>query len=215
MGPQLARRWPAIRAVLIALAIVISLLSGCPIPEVPAARLDAPVNRHEIALWADRLGRSPEDLRTDLIETITRLRHLHGTAMTPFDGWFDTTGTHQRWNLFPVADPDPVWMHVETQRRDEAPGWTLRYRPNDPDHDWLADELEYRRLRGAWNPGVGGPRTAYGPFVAWLAREAFAADPEVVAVRVRMRQLHVRDPGAGTPALEITDEYLWEAVRHR
>jgi hypothetical protein len=104
-------------------------------------------------------------------------------------------------------------MHVETMHAGE-PSWRLRYRPSDPRHDHHADRFEYRRLRACWNPGIGGPRHAYRPFVDWLARDFFRREPRVFAVRVRFSQLHVRDPADGG-GVELTGESLWEERRRR
>src|SRR5689334_25032099 len=106
---RVSSRWPAIRAVLIAVAIVVSLFSGCPVPRVSRATLAIPVNRHELERWAERLDTPPDDLGRRLISVSETLGRTHAAMMRPFDWWFDLTQAPQRRGLFPIATPDPVW----------------------------------------------------------------------------------------------------------
>jgi hypothetical protein len=102
-------------------------------------------------------------------------------------------------------------MHVETLDRGAA-DFRLRYRPNDTAYAWNASLLAYRRVRATWNPGVAGPRGSFDHFADWLAQRTFAAEPAIVAVRIRFRQLHVGDPPDG---ITVTDDFLWTLERRR
>src|SRR4029453_13653691 len=93
-------------------------------------------------------------------------------VMTPFQPLGELLRLRQTWKLFPTAKREQHLMWVEARRAESDEG-EPPYRPNDPAHDLWADRLEYRRLRGAWNPGTRGTRTGYGPFVEWLAAELF------------------------------------------
>jgi hypothetical protein len=109
----------------------------------------------------------------------------------------------QRWALFQSASPARFRMEVEG--RDRAGAWRALYRAGDDAATEDAALLEYRRIRGAWNPTV---RTMgqYGPFVDWLAARLFAAHPELVAVRVRMEKVTLSlgtVTGSGTRVFEI------------
>ncbi len=130
----------------------------------------------------------------------------------PLNPVFDAVGVHQRWSLFPIADPEPWWMHVEA-RREGAP-FELLYRPWDEAHDWELDRLEYRRVRGVWNPGSAGTRYDYPRFVDWVARRAFDYDETYVEVRVRMAQYYLPLPTEEDPP-ERTLSWHFEEVRRR
>jgi len=98
--------------------------------------------------------------------------------------------------------------------RGDGPGatWRLRYRPLDDDHAWFADQLEYRRVRGAWNPSTShGPRGGYGSFVTWVAGELFARDAAVVEVRVRMEKVEIGPHGG----IRATGEFVHAQSRRR
>ena len=119
----------------------------------------------------------------------------------------------QRWRLFPVANADRFRMWIEARTGADAP-WQLLYRPHDDAHTWLADELEYRRMRGAWNPGTRSLRGAYPAFVTWVARTTFARDPRWNELRVRMEVLDIDPRRAGDPT-GATGRFLFEEVRAR
>ena len=154
------------RAGLVTLAMVVGLADGCPLPTS---------------------GETAEPLRAP-VRVVKEVRH---TAMTPFRPLGELLRLRQRWKLFPTAKRDQVRMWIET--RDAATGrWQLAYRPQDPEHERMADRLEYRRLRAAWNPGSRGTRAGYKPFVEWVSAELFAADPAIDRVRVRMEEIELQ-----------------------
>lgn len=165
------RAWPHVRAGLVALAIVVGLIDGCPIP--PSKSVAEPY-RDTVKSWA-------------------RLRRH---VMTPFKPLGELLRLRQTWKLFPTARIQQHRMWVEARKTGTKDSWQLLYRPHDADHDLDADRIEYRRLRGVWNPGTDGTRSGYGPFVEWLAGEIFEAHPEFDRVRVRMEKI-VIDPGQG------------------
>lgn len=200
---------------MIAAAIVVSLVEGCPTPRVSSRALDVPVNRRELERWAPRLGMTADELKAELVERAGELDRVQMELTEPFRPWFQLTATQQRWNLFPVADPDPVWMHIEA-RLDGEPTWSLLYRPNDPAHAWRDEILEYRRIRATWNPGLIGPRSAYRDFARWIFAERLAEEPRTRELRVRMRQLHIHvDAPDDRPVVEVTGRFLWEERRWR
>jgi hypothetical protein len=202
-------RWPELRAGLLLFVLVASCAEGCPASSVTPRQLDRPIGQRELARWSRLLGRDPRALRDDVLTVAGALSDAHAVVRAPFAPLFELTHSSQRWSLFPIADPDPVWMHVEGRVAGE---WVLLYRPNDPQHALFADRLEQRRVRAVWNPGSDGLRGDQPRFVDWIAREIFAARPEVDAVRVRYQQLHLSLPHEA-PRRET--EWRWESVRAR
>ena len=163
--------WPHARAALVALVILVGLIDGCPIPR-------------------------PKQVPADLEDTVKSWHRARRIVMTPFKPLGELVRYRQTWKLFPTAKLEQHRMWVEARKTGTKDGWELLYRPNDPDHALWADRIEYRRLRGVWNPGSKGTRTGYGPFVEWLAGEVFELRPDVDRVRVRMEKI-VIEPSEG------------------
>lgn len=158
------RYWPATRSFLIALVLAVGLIDGCPLPSVK---------------------RAPGPLKA----TVKTLRNWRQDAMRPTRQLRDGFRLHQTWKLFPTASIKQQRMWIEGRR---APGdWEVLYRPTDDEHAFRADAIEYRRVRGAWNPGRS-PRRGYTPFTRWISREAFAARPDIDEVRVRVEDIRVK-----------------------
>ncbi|HEU5056850.1 MAG TPA: hypothetical protein VFU21_10015 [Kofleriaceae bacterium] len=166
------RAWPHVRAGLVALAILVGLIDGCPIP---SAKSVSP-------RWSDR------------VRTWARTRRI---VMTPFKPVGELLRLRQTWKLFPTAKLDQHRMWVDARKTGTKDQWELLYRPHDPDHDLHADRIEYRRLRGVWNPGTKGTRTGYGPFVEWLAGEIFEARADVDRIRVRQERIAIEPEEGG------------------
>lgn len=204
-----------LRAALIAFAIVVSLVEGCPVPHAGHATLAHPANQREVERWSEILTElgyaiSPPDLAERVVAASDALGRMHGRIVAPVAPLQRWTRTSQRWNLFPLADPAPYRMHVEAQCSGE---WRLLYRPLDPDHRFMGTALEYRRLRGAWNPGVRGPRPAYGHFVDFLTARIFDAYPDCDRARVRFEQIRLPRPGEERRA--TPSEWVFEQQRER
>jgi hypothetical protein len=166
------RIWPHVRAGLVALAILVGLIDGCPIP---SSKSVSPPWRERVKSWA-------------------RTRRI---VMTPFKPVGELLRLRQTWKLFPTAKLDQHRMWVDARKTGTKDQWELLYRPHDPDHDVHADRIEYRRLRGVWNPGTKGTRTGYGPFVEWLAGEIFESRADVDRIRVRQERIAIEPEEGG------------------
>lgn len=169
------RHWPAARAVLITLVILVGMIDGCPLP--PAKKVAEPLRPSY-----------------DFVKVARR------AVLRPLQPIRDALRVQQRWKLFPTARVQQHRMWVEA-RSTRGGSWEVLYRPHESDHAFHADEIEYRRLRGAWNPGNSGPRRGYGPFTKWLASRVFAERPEVREVRVRMEKIRIDPDGGGATPL--------------
>lgn len=182
-----AASWREIRAALIALAIAVGLADGCPLP----TPRDRPIVKQ-------RFG--PDAVAA--IDAIDRVRYK---ALAPFRPVGELFQLRQRWKLFSGASRNRFRMHVEARRDLTRDEWVLLYRPLDDEHDFLADELHYRRVRGTWNPSTTyGPRGSYGPYATWVAEQIFTHDPTFREVRVRMQKIRIGPRGGFTP----TDDYV-------
>ena len=207
-------RWAHARAVLIVLAVGINLVQGCPVPNVQRRHIERPIGQREVLRWVGVLRSigyetTPEALTEDALAWSERAGEWHRAVMTPVWPWFHHTATQQRWSLFPVADPEPWWMHVEG-RPEGSDAWELLYRPLDDEHDLWASTLEYRRVRAIWNPGTAGPRHDYARFVDWVAARMFEARADLVEVRVRFQRYRVALPDEAA-----SDEVSWHFEERR
>jgi hypothetical protein len=183
MRSAIAARWPVARATLIALAIVIGLLDGCPLPH-PA----------KTPKWA--LG---------TVETLARIRT---TLLAPVAFVGRDLDVSQRWALFRGASHLRWRLYVEGQTADLQ--WHLRFRAGDPEHTDYLEQLEYRRMRGTFNPSGQHMRGQYRQFAHWMAARVLADHPEYVAARTRFEQILI-DGGSYTP----TGEFSFENTRKR
>ncbi|MBX3250968.1 MAG: hypothetical protein KF901_27575 [Myxococcales bacterium] len=203
-------RWADLRAALLLFVLGVSAIQGCPVPRVQPHQVDRPIGQRELARWSRILGVPAPELRERVLDVSAEASRALDTLGAPFAPFYERTLTTQRWSLFPLADPDPWWMHVEG-RRVGGP-WELLYRPNDPQHARLADVLEYRRIRGTWNPGATAPRDSYPRFVDWIARELLAQEPELDEIRVRFSRYHINLPHE---APDDTTSWHFEERRRR
>ena len=163
-------KWPQVRAGLIAFAIVVGAIEGCPIQsDKDTPRWEKPV--------------------------VDVLRDARRIAIKPFAWVGDGLRVSQKFAMFEALSTDRYRIIIETQ--DAAHAWHLIYRIGDDEHAAYRDVVDYRRLRGTYDP-VEAPSGRYRTFVSWLAARIFADDAAVVAVRVRFENVHL-EPGVVTP----------------
>jgi hypothetical protein len=181
--------WRTWRALLITVALLVGLINGCPVPS----------------------DRNLERWPPALVPSGRALRATQGVLLTPFNWIGEAFGVDQRWSLFASANPNRFRLWIEA--RWEGWRWQILYRAHDPAHDYRAEAIEYRRLRGAWNVHKRGPGPGYAAFADWIAADIFAnPDLRFDRVRVRMEQLRV-SPRSSTFA--GSGEFQHELVRER
>lgn len=154
---------------MIALAIAIGMIDGCPIPPpddtLPWQQFYAPSVRR----WRD-------------------------AAISPFKWVSEHLRFSQRWALFQAVSSNADRLTVEG--RVPVPGnavgeWSrLLYRAGDSELDAYEPLLEYRRVRGAWNPGRVPPYQ-YVKFARWFALKVLADHPELDAARLRFEKVRL------------------------
>jgi hypothetical protein len=176
--------WPGVRALLIALAIVTGLIDGAPIPT----------------------PRVMKHLSPALQTASLRLYDAQSLLLAPFRPIKETFGISQRWALFSSTGPLRHRMWVEARRQGEP--WTLLYRPQDDEHTFLHETLEYRRVRNVWNPNRRGAKPLYPAFVSWMARQIFAERPVFDEARVSMERVTVLDHGRGFQSTGEFDDVI-------
>jgi len=183
------KRWPQIRAFLITIALVLGGLSGIP---------DSSPRRLQLV---------PPFLRT-MREV---LQSVQNAALVPMRFVPETLQFSQHWKLFSGVNDVRFLIHIDAREKDGSP-WELVYRPHDPEHHWREWTLEYRRVRGNWNPSRSGTNRGYDAFTTWVARRLFQDEPRFESVRVRMEEVALLPDGRGFVPL---GRFLHERVRHR
>jgi hypothetical protein len=165
---------PRPRAALIALALAVALVDGLPLPPAGRARAVSPA----------------------LASVVAGLASAQGVLCAPFRPLFDTLLVTERWVLFAGASRERFRLEIAARGAPDSK-WQLLYRADDPRHRALADVIEYRRVRGAFNPRTQEPPAGYDAFASFIAGRIFRERPDLCEVRVRMEQIRIRDDGAG------------------
>lgn len=174
---MIAARWAHVRAALIALAILVGLLDGLPIPSAS----ERPTMERRL---------SPGTVKA--VDAIDRVRVK---LLRPFRRVAEVTRVRQRWKLFAGASRKRYRMRIEARTGPTAE-WELVYRVLDDEHDFMADAIEYRRTRGAWNPHSSrGPRGGYTSFARWISWRVLDAYPAYTEVRVQHERIYIEPRG--------------------
>jgi hypothetical protein len=176
---DLRARWPAARGALIALALALGLVDGCPIPE-----------RNHAPEWAYGLVDGADAVRATLRRPVA---------------WIgEDLDVSQRWALFRGASRRRFRLYIEgrTTRGD----WQLLHRAGDPEHAEYEDLLAYRRVRGTYSPSGQNPRSQYHAFATWMTLRALDDHPELAVGRTRLERIVIGE-GDYTPTGEFTLEH--------
>ena len=155
-------RWPELRAGLIAVAIALGLVEGCPLPP-----------RGEERPWQRGY--------------VGAVRPVQEAVLAPVAWLPRALRFSQRWALFQVGARERFRLEVEGRA---GGAWTLLYRAGDGEHRAYTDLLEHRRVQGAWNP-TDRPSARYSQFAAWLTAHVLADRPDLDAVRIRQERIVV------------------------
>jgi hypothetical protein len=173
-----SRAWPQVRAGLIALALALGLVDGCPLPDRAHER---PWNRAIVEV----------------------ARPVQRAVLRPFMWIREGVRFTQRWALFDAASRYRFRLEVKGQRADGT--WDLLYRAGDAAHRAYAGDLEDERIRGAWAP-YDRPQERYQDFAHWFARRVLADHPEYGVVRLWFERIEIdrgEVRGTGTYLLHV------------
>src|SRR5689334_8165280 len=181
--------WPRVRAAIIALALVLAGIDGLPLPK------------------PERVERLPQLLRG----AVARIAAIRDGILAPIRPLTDALVVSERWSLFAGASEDRFRLVVEGRNAANA-AFRLFYRADDPRHAELADTIEYRRVRGAFNPRTREPPAGYDAFAAFVAGRLFRAHPKLAEVRVRLEAIRILERGRGYAG---TGTFVHERLRQR
>jgi hypothetical protein len=202
---RIANAWPALRALAIAVVLVLQLASAIPTDPLRAGGMSKPEGVRIVAwlqgaLAAVGVDRSPAELTAGLIHASESVVALRNATFAPLGPWFHYTQTGQQWPLFINPNRECFRLLVEARkpaRRRKQRDWVLLYRASDVDRAQLSSTLRYRRMRGIYNPSAKrGPKAEYVGLANWLAEDLLARHSKYAAVRVSMERLAIGSPGS-------------------
>lgn len=212
-----ARVWPHIRAALIALVVVICGVAAAPMPG-PGARsaLADASGQRELQTWVDLLEQvgitATKEQLTDVVMAFSKgTRSTRSTILYPFKHLFRITATQQGWALFAYPDTHPNALVIDG-KNEGSDHYFVLYDSTQPELDWQASTLQYRRVRALYNPSSRAA-PGYGGLASAMARRAFADHPELTTVRFRLRRYKTNLPWDGGAREEMG--YRYRKTRHR
>ncbi len=159
----MSHRWPEVRAGLIALAITLGAVDGCPIPP-----------RRDTLPW-----------QAPIVE---RIRPVQAAVLAPVRWVTRGLRFSQRWALMQVGPRLGARLTIEG--RPAGGPWVVLYRAGDPAHAAFAAVLEQHQIYGTWCPTDRLPRQQPA-FARWFAARVLAARPDLAEVRLSYEQVQI------------------------
>lgn len=161
------KRWPQIRAGVLAVVICFGLVNGCPLP--PPDKTPA---------WEQGF--------------VEPIRSAQRVVLTPV-AWIEPTlRISQHWALYQAPSRDRFRLWIEGQ--DVRGHWQIVFRASDPAHQEDGELIDYTRPRGVWDP-TSKPPGQYPLFARWMTSRVLVQHPEYVAARVRLEKVRITDDG--------------------
>ena len=129
---------------------------------------------------------------------------------SPVQPIIDATRIAQKWALFDGSSREQFRMHLEIQRAPNT-SWEPVFIAGDDRYQAYAEQIHFRRVRGAWNPRKRKPTGAYDKFSTWIMTKMLTDYPDAIAARVVMDRLRIGEYGGGF----VVEEGLFPKVRKR
>jgi hypothetical protein len=159
------KRWPEIRAGVLALVIFFGLVEGCPLP--PPGKTLA---------W-----------QTGYVEPI---RSVQRVVLAPIAWIGPKLRISQRWAVYQAPSRDRFRLWIEGQ--DARGRWQLLFRAGDDAYQHDGELIDYSRPRGVWDP-TSVPPGQYTPFARWMTWRILEQHPDWVAARIRLEKVRITD----------------------
>jgi len=209
-----AKAWPQVRAVLVLLHVVAVTLMALPAPGggMNRAAWAEPTVQGEFAAWTERLNGLGIDVTSEQLQDrawafAVGFMDLRETVLTPFEPYYEYTGTWQSWRMFVAPHRVPSRLEIDLERVDGA-GWQPIYVQASDDLRWRADQLEHDRLRAQiFRLSWPGYESTYGRFAEWLARQAARDFPDGTRLRVRFFEYRTLSPEDVRAGVAVTGTY--------
>jgi hypothetical protein len=209
-----------VRAVLVALHLLAITLLALPSAGEGTARWawKDPTVQHEFAAWTARLNGlgvrvTQEEFEDDLWAFDSTYESVRGRVTGPFNHYYAECGTFQSWRMFAGPQRYPSRLHIDVQ---EAGAWKPIYVQRDPDHAWLAGQLDQYRMRPvlyrlSWYRHV--PEfDDFRVLSRWVAARAARDFPEASRVRVHFFTFRSPPPDEVRAGEPVEGEFTTEEV---
>jgi hypothetical protein len=195
------RRWPAVRAVLVAYHVLALVVLSFPSPPSGMQRSawDNPTVQNEFELWAERLSGLGWKMTTKELDSMLwdlSKRYVAGRekVTAPFEAYTTYSGARQSWRMFVAPQRYPV--RIEVSLREGAGAWKKVYESRSEEHAWLSPIFEkYRMRRVVFSTAWDKDARQFRMLCDWIAKQVERDFP--AATEVMIRQLRYRTP---TPA---------------
>jgi hypothetical protein len=210
-----------LRGLLIALHLLAITLLALPSVGEGMARWawQDPTVQDEFAQWTRWFNRCGIDitqpqLEDGLYDAATTYESARGWALRPFGRYYDWCGTFQSWRMFAGPHRYPSRLHIDIE---EAGVWRPVYIKSDPQHTWLAAQLDHYRMRPflyrlSWYRHV--PQFPdFELLASWIGGKAAHDFPNPTRVRVRFFTFRTPSPEEVRAGQPIEGEFVPEVVR--
>lgn len=205
------KRWPTIRAVLVAYHVLAVVILSFPSPPsgMKHSTWENPTVQNEFRLWADRFSGvgvhiTPAELDAKLWDLSGKIVAARETVTVPFLPYGNYLGPRQSWRMFVAPQRYPV--KIEISIRDKPGAWKKIYESRSEEHNWMSGTFEKYRIRRivfqmAWDKDL----RHFKMFCDWVATQAardFPSAVEVMVVQTRYRTPSPEEALAGKVALD-------------
>jgi len=191
--------WPQIRAVLIAVHLIVITALALPAPDGGMDRnaWKNPTVQAELQSWTQSLNSCGIDITQPELEdrlwhTASAYMNARGTVLGPFLPYCEYCGTDQSWRMFVAPHRFPTTLHIDVA---EGGTWRPVYVERDRRYTWLGRQLDSYRFRSVlFRLGWPGYEGEFDRFAHWVVRQAAKDFPEAGRVRVRLLKSRTRSP---------------------
>lgn len=215
----LRRRWPSIRAALVAFHVAAVVVLSLPSPGgvMQRSSWDDPTVQNEFRIWSDRLrgvGVDVSPVRLDrwLWDVAQRWLSVREGITAPFQPYTTYAGTRQSWRMFSAPQRYPVRLEISVR---EPSGWRKVYETRSQELAWERDTFDaYRMRRVVFMTGWDKERRNFETLCDWIARRAARDFPEATEVMVRQQKYRTPVPAEARAGQRVLEpKYIGHEVR--
>ncbi len=209
-----------LRGLLVALHLVAVTLMALPAVGEGMSRWawQDPTVQEEFADWTARFNSwgihvTQQQLEDGLFDTASAYESVRDQALAPFGRYYDWCGTYQSWRMFVGPHRYPSRLHIDVEENGTS---RPIYVKSDPDHTWMASQLEHYRMRPflyrlSWFRYVPA-FPDFDQLARWVAARAAHDFPEASRVRVRFFKFRTPSPDEVKAGQPVTGEFVPEVV---
>ena len=221
---RLARVWPQLRALLVALHLLAVVLLSLPQPHrvLDQRGWRSENARHDLEQWSARLSQlgfdyTPQTLARDLWDLSVAYVEVYKHLAEPFLIYARTLHLYQGWTMFATPQKHPAEFHVDIRQRGE---WTPIYRPHSALYDFAGPTFRHNRLRKQFGRFARALHFgSYEGIAYYTARRAALAFPQADSIRVRLYRYQTLEPEAvragKIPEGRYDEQRLFDAAKLR